>query len=154
MAKYCSQCGKELAEGQVFCTECGTPAPKEDLQSIKIGTYTYESAPVQPSNPAPQPAVTSDSKASKKTNVSTGYFFWMKFLYAIPVLGWIICLIMIFSEKEPSKKHFAIATFIWIIIGVILAFLLYSFLHWLFSVAMNDYLSKMDTYLRDMYSIN
>jgi len=29
MAKYCSSCGKEIAEGTKFCSSCGKPAVSE-----------------------------------------------------------------------------------------------------------------------------
>ena len=29
MAKFCTECGKEIAQGVAFCTECGTKAPAD-----------------------------------------------------------------------------------------------------------------------------
>ena len=29
MAKFCTECGKEIADGVAFCTECGTKAPAD-----------------------------------------------------------------------------------------------------------------------------
>ena len=28
MAKFCTNCGKDIPEGIAFCTECGTKAPE------------------------------------------------------------------------------------------------------------------------------
>lgn len=31
MVRFCTNCGKEIADGIAFCTECGTPTPAEPL---------------------------------------------------------------------------------------------------------------------------
>lgn len=34
MAKFCTNCGKEIPDGVAFCTECGTKAPAEEATSV------------------------------------------------------------------------------------------------------------------------
>ena len=42
------------------------------------------------------------------------------FLYALPVIGFLVCLIMGFAAKNKNLKHFARAILIWILVGLIL----------------------------------
>ena len=45
-------------------------------------------------------------------------------LFALPIVGWLICIIMAFAPKNKSLKNYARANLIWLLIGVILAILL------------------------------
>lgn len=38
MAKFCTECGKEIADGVSFCTECGAKAP--DTPTAKVEAVT------------------------------------------------------------------------------------------------------------------
>ena len=157
MAKFCSNCGKELIAGEAFCAECGAPVPadepkpaksepvnKQETQPVNQAQpnvqpayqpsapqMTYQSSNVQP---APQPAAPQMTYKSTDTQpayqpavsgeVSTGYFFGMMFLYALPVLGWLICIITVFAAQNQTKKNFAKAMLIWLIIGLIFSILI------------------------------
>ncbi len=154
MAKFCSNCGKELITGEAFCAECGAPVPADDAKPVKSEpaakqenqqTQPDAQTTCQPSNaqPAPQPSTppmtykSTDAQTTYQPSnaqpayqpplsgeVSTGYFFGMMFLYAIPVLGWLICIITVLAAKNPTKKHFAKAMLIWLIIGLIFSILI------------------------------
>lgn len=52
--------------------------------------------------------------------VSTGAFFGYKLLYGIPVVGWILCLVFSFTEKNVNKRNFARATLIGLIISLVI----------------------------------
>ncbi len=52
--------------------------------------------------------------------VSTGAFFGYKLLYGIPVIGWILCLVFSFTEKNVNKRNFARATLIGLIISLVI----------------------------------
>lgn len=154
MAKFCTNCGKEITEGVTFCTGCGTPTSAEEAkpaqeeskpkqestvtQKQEIPAQTTYTAPPQQTNTAPpqptytappQPTYTAPPQpsyqaqtlpiAEKSNTVGTGYFFGMMFLYAIPVLGWLACLITAFVPKNPSKRNFAKAMIIWFIISIV-----------------------------------
>lgn len=152
MAKYCTNCGKEIPDNIAFCTECGTPAPAPAPQAAPKQQEAPVSAPPPPAAPQPQPqaapaapvmsavpqpvyvqnTVSSDQPPKGKYGVvGTGTYFGLMFLFAIPVIGWIICIIMAFASKNENKKHFAKAMMIWIIIGIVLSVVGYFVFRWL-----------------------
>ena len=105
MARFCTECGKEIMEGTTFCTECGTKISENQT----------------PPKPVPAPAAVQPPQAKNPDTVGTGYFFGMMLVYALPLIGLIICLITAFTGKNQSKRNFAKAFLIWLIIGIILA---------------------------------
>ncbi len=86
-----------------------------------------------PPQPAPQ-APASIKPAEDKTNkvVSTGAYFWLMFLYSIPIIGFLVCLIMSFAPKNKNLKNFARAILIWMIIGLIIAALIVGAIYLIF----------------------
>lgn len=147
MAKFCTGCGKEIADGVAFCTECGTPAPADTPQEAPQ-PYT---PPVQQTAPSPAATATAAPPraaavpaeappAGRNGIVGTGWFFGMMLLFAIPVIGWLVCLITAFASKNESKKHFARAMLIWLIIGLVLAVVGYFVFRWL-GGAITDYIN-------------
>lgn len=113
MAVFCTNCGAEIEAGAVFCTVCGTKAPAE--------------APTEKQAPAP---ATPMQGAPAQQPVSMGTFFGLQLLFAIPVIGWIVCIIMTFAPKNQTLKNYARAMLIWIVIGLLLALCLSLFLQW------------------------
>ena len=45
----------------------------------------------------------------------------MMLLFAVPVIGLIVCLVTAFSGEDASRKNFSRAALIWIVVGVVLA---------------------------------
>ena len=113
MARFCTGCGSELRDGVAFCTECGAKAEIP--------------AQVQPaSQSVPQPTASHTSAAENSSPVvSTAAYFGMMLLFALPVIGWIACIIMAFAPKNENVRHFARANLIWLLIAALLASLLY-----------------------------
>lgn len=121
MGKICKNCGKELTDNMMFCAECGTkvvedvkPAPQPTPQVAPQPKPQPQTAS-QP-KPAPQPTV-----GAEKTNkvVGLGAYFGLIVLYAIPVIGFIACIIMAFVPKNKNIKNFARAMLIWLAIGLV-----------------------------------
>lgn len=152
MARFCTECGKEIPEGAVFCVECGARAPVDIPPEIPANIPQEEPAaqPVQqpyappvhqprqpqsfvppaqqysqpgPYTPPAQPEANAAAPKGRYGVVGTGYFFGMMFLYSIPVLGALICIITAFAPKNESKKNFARACLIWILISLVLSIL-------------------------------
>ena len=136
MAKFCTECGKEIAQGVAFCTECGTKAPADpvtattetvtEAKDTKVETPVVHTPPAQSyqaqqtyTQPAPDPT----SKV-----VGTGAYFGLMLLFAIPIIGQIACLIMAFAPKNKNIKHFARAQLIWMVIAIVLIGILVALL--------------------------
>lgn len=169
MAKICTNCGSELGEGAAFCTECGTPVPAENAPAPQpappappaetaapaADEYRPETpqAPVYaPPAPVQAPPVyaAADDAAEKHDVVSTGSFFGLMFLYAIPVIGWIICLIYAFASKSKNKRNFSRAWLIWLLIGLVFAAIVFLLFRWIGRVASDIVNGLMDNGLGDL----
>ena len=74
---------------------------------------SHVSAPVY----APRPAQTDPV-------VGTGAFFGLEFLFALPLIGFICCIIFSFAPKNRNLKHYARGKLIWSIIALVLSILL------------------------------
>ena len=114
MAKFCTECGAPLKEGATFCSACGAKAPAEKKP---------EAAPETPAAPQPvyQTQQTYTPSAPAAQPVSTAYYFWMMLLFAIPVIGLIVCLVTAFSGEDASRKNFSRAVLIWILVAIVLS---------------------------------
>lgn len=111
MSKYCVDCGKEVPDCVSYCSECGARVPDN-----KHNEYTHSE----------QAATTARRTVYHETAntprvVSTAYYFGMMFLYSLPLVGWLICLITAFAGFDINKKNFARAMLIWMIIGFIVS---------------------------------
>lgn len=178
MAKFCTNCGKEIADGIAFCTECGTPAPadKPSFESETViaaeaveprqetpsfatsqqpQSYQPQKEYQPPQNNQPQqayqppmPYQQADAqqeikpKGGKYGVLSTGAFFGLILLFAIPVIGCIACIVMAFAPKNENLKHFARAMLIWVIIFMVLCVAMYFVFIWL-SGPILDYINEI-----------
>lgn len=150
MAKFCTECGKEIADGVAFCTECGTKAPADpatattetvtEAKDTKVEIPVVHTPPAQSyqaqqtyTQPAPDPA----SKV-----VGTGAYFGLMLLFAIPIIGQIACLIMAFAPKNKNIKHFARAQLIWMVIAVVLLGILVAVIS-LLTNSLMDYINQL-----------
>ncbi len=163
MARFCTNCGKELNAEEAFCSECGTQIPKETSHPTEAPTVepkvpaeepptTTPKAPTdgQPkqeptviTTPPPVPAYTPPAMTQDPESavVGTGMFFGLQLLFALPLIGWLICLIMTFAPKNKNLKHYARAALIWILIGLLLSVALFFIGKWVGSLAM-EYLDQ------------
>ena len=140
MAKFCTGCGMELTDGLMFCTGCGTKVPedvtaeasavKEEIlaeEKVVKEPVTVQAETQQPQQqyiPPQQQQYTPPMQALQQAenhSASTAHFFWMMLVYALPLIGWIICIVMAFAPKNESKKHFARAILIWGIVGIVIS---------------------------------
>lgn len=152
MAKICVGCSKEYPDSQAFCTECGNKLTGK-VQPETVPP-TVNETPIQAERQAPPQtnytpqqqqtvyAPPAAPQANENLRVSTGYYFGMMFVYALPVLGWLICLITSFAGSNPNKKSFARAILIWTILGIVLGVGLYFLFSWLGGMLM-DYINSL-----------
>lgn len=92
---YCSQCGKELFEGEIFCSNCGN----------RVGEYPY-SKPEQATAPTSAQMVNRGEQDVPSTGLNVLSFFF-------PIVGLILYLV-----NMDSKPVMAKAIGKWALIGV------------------------------------
>lgn len=146
MSKKCSNCGSEMPDDAVFCTECGTKmeqSSQDNAEQPKAQPQTqYNQQYSQYTEPQPNYYPQSPEDYAKKSVVSTGAFFGLNLLFSLPAVGWIICLVMAFAPQNQNIKNFARSKLIWIAIGIILGIIAGV----IFSALFNEIGADMDSY--------
>lgn len=123
MSQICKTCGAEMPDGTIFCTNCGTRFDFEEAAQPAPAPAPAP-APVRPA-PMPNPYVAPIAVAADlEKPCSTATFFWMSFVYAIPVIGFIVNIICCFAAKNKSFKHFSRSILIWWIVGIVFVLIL------------------------------
>ena len=149
-AQTCLSCGSQLEDGVSFCSECGIPRNGDPVQEPPKAA---NSAPAQQPQvactpPIQQPGCRQISaqeqppKGGKYGVIGTGTFFGLEFLFMLPLIGWIACLIMAFAPKNVNLKHYARAKLIWVLISVVLCIAAYFLIQWIGSVFI-DYINRV-----------
>ena len=143
MAKFCTDCGSEIRDGIAFCTNCGAKAEqaKTAPQQMPEMSPAPRTTPRPTASPAPQYTSAPQPKAAVPADktVSTGTFFGLMFLFSLPILGWLICLIVAFAAKNQNIKHFARAMLIWLVISLVVGALI--------GLAINAFINSITPYL-------
>lgn len=162
MTKFCTKCGKEIRQGVAFCAECGTKAPSDSGPTvIEAANTTPEVKPETPVVPSQQrqsynqqetysqpvfqppqqaaPAAPAPNLANKI--VGTGTYFGLMFLFAIPIIGQIACIIMAFTPKNKNLKNYARAMLIWTVIALVIGGILIA-LFLMFANTFTDFIRE------------
>lgn len=128
----CKACGAEIADGSLFCTECGAkveqpivdaeatqlfgqaPVPETVAAAATVSTVNTVNTVNTVSNMNPTPVATVSSPEQTKISkvVSTGAFFWLEVLYALPMVGFIAAIVFAAASENDNIKHHALAKII------------------------------------------
>lgn len=125
MAKFCTECGKEIADGVSFCTECGAKAPDtptakaEAVTGNAVQTQTQTVKTYQQTTPQQTVVQTPVAEPVSKV-VGTGTYFALMLLFALPIIGIISVIILSCKVKNKNIKNFAKANLIWAIVAFVL----------------------------------
>lgn len=149
MSKFCTNCGAELPDDSVFCTSCGE---RFGLNASAAGTNSSSGAEqfhdAQAENAADSQAFAQRSQAQNSSAfesssysryfglppqgrygvVSTGAFFGLMFVFAIPIIGFIVSLVLSIVSEKDNMKNFARASLIWSVISLVLWIVLFCIL--------------------------
>ncbi|MDR0248519.1 MAG: hypothetical protein LBI44_02500, partial [Oscillospiraceae bacterium] len=94
--------------------------------------------PPAPAYAAPAPVYPQQTKKpSGDKTLGVGAFFGLMLLFAIPVLGWIACLVFALVPANKNCKNFARAYLIIILIGIGALVGLYFLLTWLWGLVVD-----------------
>ena len=136
MSKFCGICGQEIVPGEVFCSICGAPVDPENQsaqpaqetiyqepvyeqtyqepvyqQEYQPQAYQYQQQYPQQTYPQQvyQQNVYTQPQEEKETApvVGVGTYFGLNILFALPVIGFIMIIIMSFAPSNKSVKNFA-----------------------------------------------
>ena len=117
---FCKKCAAKIPDDSVFCPECGEKLTADDPSGGN--TQKVRTQYRQPQSPQVQTPVYDASSAP----LSTGNFFWLPVITAIPIVGIILILVWAFSKNaNVNRKHYARAVLIWLLIGLILTVIVY-----------------------------
>lgn len=125
---FCTNCGTQVADGVKFCTSCGTPiaatAPSAEQPPVAA------SPPIQRPTvaPPPPPVYTAPSAATvyQEEPISTGSYIGILLLLLIPIVN-LICVIIwaCGGSRKRNKTNLARALLVWMLIGTVLAVLIF-----------------------------
>jgi len=129
MAKFCTECGKEIAADVTFCTECGAKTPSDSAprtvqttNEVKTEVMVDPPAHTASAQSYQQPVVTQAApqvQESISKVVGTGAYFDLMLLFALPIIGIISVIVLPCKAKNKNIKNFAKANLIWAIIAFI-----------------------------------
>lgn len=130
----CNSCGKENADGAMFCAGCGAPLTQPganvqpDAQNYQqpgmnaqpnVQNYQQPGMNAQPVQPVvninTQPTVPADYEP-----ISMWGYFGYEILFSIPCVGLICLIIFSFSSKNVNVKNFARSYFCYMIIVAVI----------------------------------
>ena len=112
----CKKCGANVPDDKKFCTGCGKP------MGVKAPVKT---APTTKADTGKQP-----SAGSPYAVMGVGSYVGASLLMSIPVIGWIICIIWALGGcNNRNKRNYARAVLIFMIIGVLVSFVIYTLIN-------------------------
>jgi len=141
---FCTECGTSVPDNVKLCTKCGKPVstagPVPAAADAAVPTLEASPPPVAPSpppvyappshNPPPYQAPAGAPPGSPYAVMTTGGYVGLMILFALPVVGWLICVVMAFAAGNLNRRNFARAVLILTIIGLVLGGILYLLSFW------------------------
>ena len=127
-----------MEDGSRFCKECGTAveatAPPQPAAPAPVAPppSAYSAPYAAPAQPAPAPSYYAPAQQPTWPPVSVGQYIGMMIVSGIPLIGFIMLLVWSFgSQVNPSKKNYARAILILMLIGLAICILLPSWVLYL-----------------------
>lgn len=140
----CKNCNAQLPDGTFYCTECGTPTPRDEVINQEPTVAAQEQPVAEPviepvavsqptyqqnyySSPAPQsPIVINEEDLPEEYKpLSPISYFGLQMLYSIPIVGLIFMIIFSISRGNIHRRNFTLAY--WIPMIFIIALFIIAF---------------------------
>ena len=104
-----------------------SPAPKTSTEAAfgvapEAPGANYNQPPYYENPPYPQPPMDYQEPVSKV--VSVGGFFWLDFLYWIPGIGLLACIIIAIASRNLNIKHHACARLVSLLVAFVILIIL------------------------------
>jgi len=135
MSKICQKCGQSNGDIDVFCASCGETLGNSTTQ--QQAQYQPSQQQYQPQQQQYQPQQQQYQQTQYQptnSDVSVGSWIGYMFLLTIPLVNIIVLIVLATgSSTKKSLKNWAIAQFVIMLIGVVLAVLFSSVLIGVFS---------------------
>jgi len=133
----CTNCGKTLPEGAVFCDGCGAKqtAPAAPAAPVVETPAAPAAAPATPATPAaaPAPVIINNTVPAKRVVSPAGYIA-RSLIACIPIVGWLIYFIMLFvwagnDSVEDSFRNWAKAQ-LWLLLIYAILLVIVALIVW------------------------
>lgn len=119
---FCENCGKQIPDDAVFCTNCGA---KQTAKTAAVPTSQPVSQTAAPKVERPVSYQQTTKAYEAVDHISMGQYLIMFLITAIPIAGIVMLFIWAFgSETGPNKKNFARAYLIMMAIAIGLSILI------------------------------
>ena len=113
--KYCSNCGKELADSSAFCSECGAPQQGAPSEPQQYQESVYRQAPPQQNQ---QPYQAPQQAPQQAPVVDSGSFGWALLGFFFPVVG--LILFLVWKDQKPlTAKKAGLGALVGVIASVV-----------------------------------
>lgn len=115
----CTICGRHIEnENANFCENCGTSF--REMNSSNYQEYAKPQSPLQEQPTAEQ------SNPTKTDSISFKAFFGIMLLQVVPVFGWLIYIVILFTwifgnQYSKTHKNFAKASLLFLLLSVIVS---------------------------------
>lgn len=121
----CPKCGAETAGA--FCPSCGSPVQAQPAPQPTPAPQPAPKPAPEPVRTAPvynnyiqQKVMTEEDLPAKYRPVGTWGYFWLKLLYAVPIIGFIFLIIHTFSNGNINRRNHARSYWCAFLIGLVL----------------------------------
>ena len=122
----CPVCNAVLNPDDKFCTVCGQPIVQDTPENVPETAAAAPAVPVQqePVTYAQPPVysapVSQQTDSPKYKLLSPWAYVGYNFLFAIPVIGFILLLVFCFSDGNLNRRNYARSFFCSLVIGIII----------------------------------
>ena len=101
---FCTNCGTKMEDSVQTCPGCGAANPSYQQPVVEAPVVAQPAKPV-----VAQPVETKEVPVLPRENepLSAWSYFWLKILFAIPVVGFVFLIVFSCSGANVNRRSFA-----------------------------------------------